>query len=350
MTLSYLLAVLEPDRSDGSPSFFVRAEGAALRLVTGDWLEVDARTFEAQFDQAAEAEDQGEPSAALDLYRSGLRLYRGPYLTDADTTSGPCPTRDRLAARFVGGAVRAGELTLAAGNPDEALRLAGRAVEVERWSESAHRLCVAAHLARGDVRAAARRAMQTCLRQLDDLGVPPTEDTEIVLQRGVVILGRPRPRRARGCCQMSGKWAEASARPARPHGPGGAASAARTVRVWRRRARTSGRGVGRAPRGPGPRHDGAPGAGGGRPGCRADYVRSTGWPSGSTAHRPRHAVGTLPRSRAPASSSTSSTGRVASTRVCTRPGWLRAFCQVSIAGRPTEPNTPGWIMFSYIRG
>ncbi|HKY66728.1 MAG TPA: hypothetical protein VJM49_10180, partial [Acidimicrobiales bacterium] len=66
-------------------------------------------------------------------------------------------------------------------NPDEALRLAGRAVEVERWSESAHRLTVAAHLARGD-RAAARRAMQTCLRQLDDLGVPPTEDTEIVLR------------------------------------------------------------------------------------------------------------------------------------------------------------------------
>ena len=181
VTLSYLLAVLEPDRSDGSPSYFVRAEGAALRLVTGDWLEVDARTFEAAFDQATEAEDQGEPSAALDLYRSGLRLYRGPYLTDAGYDEWALPHRDRLAARFVGGAVRAGELTLAAGNPDEALRLAGRAVEVERWSESAHRLSVAAHLARGD-RAAARRAMQTCLRQLDDLGVPPTEDTEIVLR------------------------------------------------------------------------------------------------------------------------------------------------------------------------
>ena len=78
-------------------------------------------------------------------------------------------------------AVRAGELTMAGGDPDEALRLAGRAVEVEPWSEGAHRLSVAAHLARGD-RAAARRAMQTCLRQLDDLGVPPTEDTEIVLR------------------------------------------------------------------------------------------------------------------------------------------------------------------------
>ena len=69
------------------------------------------------FDQAAEAEDQGEPSAALDLYRSGLRLYRGPYLTDAGYEEWALPHRDRLAARFVGGAVRAGELTLAGRQP-----------------------------------------------------------------------------------------------------------------------------------------------------------------------------------------------------------------------------------------
>jgi LuxR family maltose regulon positive regulatory protein len=173
--------VLEPERAEGSPSYFVRADGACLRLVTGDWLSIDARRFEAAFDEAVEAESQGEPSAALDLYREGLALYRGPYLSDAGYEEWALPHRDRLAARFVSGAVRAGELVLAAGHPDEALRLAGRAVEVERWSEAAHRLTVAAHLARGD-RAAARRAMQTCLRQLDDLGVPPTEDTEIVLR------------------------------------------------------------------------------------------------------------------------------------------------------------------------
>ena len=181
VTLSYLLAVLEPDRPDGAPSFFVRAEGPSLRLVTDGWLGVDSRAFDALVDRAVEAESHGEPSAALDLYRRAMRLYRGPYLTDAGYEEWALPHRDRLAARFVAAAVRAGELTLAGGDPDEALRLAGRAVEAEPWSEGAHRLSVAAHLARGD-RAAARRAMQTCLRQLDDLGVPPTEDTEIVLR------------------------------------------------------------------------------------------------------------------------------------------------------------------------
>jgi LuxR family transcriptional regulator, maltose regulon positive regulatory protein len=181
VTLSYLLAVLEPDRPDGTPPFFVRSEGQTLRLATEGWLDVDAWTVDDMFDAAAEAERLGEPSAALDLYRQALQLYRGPYLTDAGYEEWALPHRDRLTARFVAAAVRAGELTLAAGEPDEALRLASRALETEPWSEDAHRLAVAAHLARGD-RAAARRAMDTCLRQLDDLGVPPTEDTEIVLR------------------------------------------------------------------------------------------------------------------------------------------------------------------------
>ncbi|HET6774537.1 MAG TPA: BTAD domain-containing putative transcriptional regulator [Acidimicrobiales bacterium] len=181
VTLSYLLAVLEPERIEGAPSFFVRADGTTLRLATEGWLDVDAWTFEDLLDRAAVAERHGEPSVALDLLRRALRLYRGPYLADAGYEEWALPHRDRLTARFVAAAVRAGELTLAGGDPDDALRLAARALESEPWSEGAHRLSVAAHLARGD-RAAAHRAMETCLAQLDDLGVRPTEDTEIVLR------------------------------------------------------------------------------------------------------------------------------------------------------------------------
>lgn len=181
VTLSYLLAALEPDRGDGAPSCFVRAEGTTLRLTGHEWLRVDAWEMERLLDEAAEAERLGEPSAALTLYREAVSLYRGPYLADAGYEEWALPHRDRLCARFVAGAVRTGELVLATGDVDSALHLAARAVEAEPWSEVAHRLAVAAHLARGD-RAAARRAMDTCLRQLDELGVPPTEDTEILLR------------------------------------------------------------------------------------------------------------------------------------------------------------------------
>jgi LuxR family maltose regulon positive regulatory protein len=181
VTLSYLLSVLEPDRPEGAPSCFVRTEGAGLRLTGQEWLRVDAWEMERLLDAGAQAESLGEPSVALDSYRRATALYQGPYLTDAGYEEWALPHRDRLVARFVAGAVRAGELTLAAGDPDEALRLASRALEAEPWSEPAHRLAVAAHVARGD-RAAARRAMDTCVRQLDELGVPPTEDTEIVFR------------------------------------------------------------------------------------------------------------------------------------------------------------------------
>ncbi|HEY8523645.1 MAG TPA: BTAD domain-containing putative transcriptional regulator [Acidimicrobiales bacterium] len=182
VTLSYLLTALEPGRADGAPSCFVRTDGASLRLSGHEWLQVDAWEMERLLDEAAEAERLGEPSVALDLYRRATALYRGPYLADAGYEEWALPHRDRLTARFVAGAVRTGELALAAGEADEALRMAARAIEAEPWSEVAHRLAVAAHLARGD-RAAARRAMETCLRQLDELNVPPTEDTEILMRR-----------------------------------------------------------------------------------------------------------------------------------------------------------------------
>jgi DNA-binding SARP family transcriptional activator len=181
VTLSYLLAALEPDRDDGAPSCFVRADGTNLRLTGHEWLQVDAWEMERLLDEAAEAERLGEPSVALDLYRRAVDLYQGSYLAEAAYEEWALPHRDRLCARFVAGAVRAGELALAASHVDEALQLAARAVEAEPWSEVAHRLAVAAQLARGD-RAAARRAMDTCLRQLDELGVPPTDDTAILLR------------------------------------------------------------------------------------------------------------------------------------------------------------------------
>ncbi|HEX8804772.1 MAG TPA: BTAD domain-containing putative transcriptional regulator, partial [Acidimicrobiales bacterium] len=100
VTLSYLLAALEPGRSDGAPSCFVRPDGATLRLSGHEWLRVDAWEMERLLDEAAEAERLGEPSAALDLYRRAVVLYRGPYLADAGYEEWALPHRDRLAARF----------------------------------------------------------------------------------------------------------------------------------------------------------------------------------------------------------------------------------------------------------
>jgi len=181
-TLGYLQRVLEPQRAAGDAPFHVRADGDAL-LLADEAVTVDAWEFERLLDAAADAEARGAPSDALAAYEAAAALWGGDYLVDVyDDWAGP--ERDRLRARFLAGSVRAGELLLATGGVDRALRLATRAIETDVWSETAHRLAIAAHLARGD-RGSARRALERCHHALDDLGVEPDELT-VMLERTVL--------------------------------------------------------------------------------------------------------------------------------------------------------------------
>src|SRR5512143_1846046 len=182
VTLTYLHRLLEPDRADGAPPYFVRTDGTGLRLVDDDRLEVDVWTFDRLLGQAAQAEWAGVPSQALAAYRRAVALYRGEYLTDLPDADWAALERDRLRARFVAAAVRAGELLLATGEGAEVDRLAIRALAAEPYAESAYRLLMAAALARRD-RAGARRAWQRCQAMLAELGADPEPATSMLARR-----------------------------------------------------------------------------------------------------------------------------------------------------------------------
>ncbi len=178
-TLNYLHGVLEPERGPGEAPFVIRTEGPRLRLAAGDHARVDAWDFERLLAQAREADDTGTPSVALGHLQEAVDLWRGDYLADAPYEDWAQPRRDTLRSRFVEAAVRAGELLLAQRAYDDALDLATRAVEADEWSEPAHRLLTAVHLGRGD-RAAARRSVGRCRAVLEDLGMPPEPETEMM--------------------------------------------------------------------------------------------------------------------------------------------------------------------------
>jgi LuxR family maltose regulon positive regulatory protein len=181
VTLAYLHAVLEPERDDQDPPYFVRSSGPVLRLVVDGALEVDAVTFERTLDSAARLERQGAPSAALTAYRRAVDLWGTDYLPDVAGGEWLEWERERLRGRFVAAAVRAGELLLGRGEPGPAQALGERALRVDRWSERAYQLVVAAFLDTGDL-VAARRWLHRCLGTLRELGVPPHPRT--------VALGR----------------------------------------------------------------------------------------------------------------------------------------------------------------
>ena len=186
VTLSYLQRVLEPDRGEGEAAYFVRQSGTELRLVSDTALRVDLDEFDAHLDGAATAERDGTPSVALPAYVAATDLYRGDLFADLPEINWADLERDRCRARFVGAAVRAGELFAAANEPDRAESLARRALAIDEWSEPAYGVLASSALARGD-RAGALRAIERGREMLRELGVEPSEPNLRIerLARGV---------------------------------------------------------------------------------------------------------------------------------------------------------------------
>jgi DNA-binding SARP family transcriptional activator len=182
VTLSYVQRVLEPDRLDGDPPFFLRSESGMLRLAVGEWLSVDVWEFERLLDDALRAERRGAPSLALRAYRQALPLYRGDYLVDLPDADWASVERDRLRVRYVTAATRAGELLLATGDHDAALAFGYSVLRVDRWAESAYRLLMAVYLADEEFDAA-RRILDRCERMLADLGTGLCRETRDVARR-----------------------------------------------------------------------------------------------------------------------------------------------------------------------
>ncbi|WP_369255280.1 BTAD domain-containing putative transcriptional regulator [Geodermatophilus amargosae] len=182
VTLTYLQDVLEPDRGELDPPYFVRSAGPVLQLVTDGALEIDVLQFEHALDEAARLERQGAPSAALAAHLRAAELWGGDLLADVAGGSWLEWERDRLRSRFVASAVRAGDLLLARGDTTAARSLAERALRADDCSEDAHQLLVAVHLADGDL-VDAHRALRRCQRMLSELGVPPQQRTRSLAQQ-----------------------------------------------------------------------------------------------------------------------------------------------------------------------
>jgi LuxR family maltose regulon positive regulatory protein len=182
VTLAYLQNVLEPDRGELDPPYFLRSAGPVLHLVTDGALEIDVLQFERALDEAARLERQGAPSAALSAYLRAVELWGGDLLADVTGASWLEWERDRLRSRFVSSAVRAGNLLLARGDTTTARTLAERALRADDCSEDAYQLLVAGHLADGDL-VDAHRTLRRCLQMLRELGVPPQPRTRALAQR-----------------------------------------------------------------------------------------------------------------------------------------------------------------------
>lgn len=190
VTLSHLLRVLEPDRTEGEATYFIRQSGSNLRLVTDTALDIDVDVFETHLVAAAAVEADGAPSVALEHYVAATDVYRGDLLSDLPEASWADIEREHCRTRFVAAAVRAGELLVASNEPNRAEQLAQRALAVDEWSEPAYGVLASAALTRGD-RSAALHIIDRCGEMLRDLGVEPSHATRRLVRRARSATAAP---------------------------------------------------------------------------------------------------------------------------------------------------------------
>jgi DNA-binding SARP family transcriptional activator len=179
VTLNTLLDAIEPDRQSGS-SWFVRTANGWLSL-SPDGIEVDMRRFDALVVAAREAERSGRLTIALQHHRDAFALYRGEFLpgvVDDDIEH----ERLRLQTLAYNSGCRVGELLLAKGEPEEALRVILDAISVDPFSERARRAEIRCHLALGST-LAARVTARSLRHDLDEHGVVADRETTLLLAR-----------------------------------------------------------------------------------------------------------------------------------------------------------------------
>lgn len=184
VTVNRLLHLLDPWRERGEPSYLLRLDAQTIRMVTGDHLLIDVDEFDRHRVMAAQAEQDGGPSVALEHLLAAVDLYRGDLHLDAGEAEWLILPREQYRIRFVHSAIRAGQLLLAQGEVDQAEAMAHRALTVDPWAEEAYGVLVGAALARHD-RSGALTMFTHCVDALADLGVEPSQAT-LQLKRRLV--------------------------------------------------------------------------------------------------------------------------------------------------------------------
>jgi DNA-binding SARP family transcriptional activator len=171
VTLTHLLRALEPERRGRDASFLVQAHGDRLVVHRGEWFDTDVWRFDDLARAAADADQRGEPSAALGPMLEAVALWRGEP-TELAASEWALPGIEERRARLASLATRAGELLLArGGSAEQAGELGEVARRVDPWSDRAHHLVVRAHAAAGR-RRSALDAIASYGAALREIGLP----------------------------------------------------------------------------------------------------------------------------------------------------------------------------------
>lgn len=162
-----LRQALEPDPSQ--PQVVVR-EGEGYRLALQIPYFLDVERFEELLRQA----EREEGSAALELLRQALALYKGDFLADEPYADWALLERSYLRERAVGAWFRVAEIALALGQPREALEAYRRILTLDPWREEAYAALIRLLQETGHT-SEARRLYEQYRNRMEHEGLPVME-------------------------------------------------------------------------------------------------------------------------------------------------------------------------------
>lgn len=122
-----------------------------------------------------------EPAARIEHLQKAVDLVHGSYLADVDA-EWTVPERERLRQGYAAALEELAYLYLDANKLERCLSVCQLALQQDRFHEAIYRIEMRAYAAMGD-RAAVARRYQACRAAMEELGIPPSEETERIYRQ-----------------------------------------------------------------------------------------------------------------------------------------------------------------------
>jgi DNA-binding SARP family transcriptional activator len=171
VAISSLRQLLEPGVKRG-PWQTVARDGDTYRLVLGDDVDADLRTFELAVAAARTLRGDRRLHEAAERFEQAVRAYGGDLIPEAGPADWIVGRRDGLRLAAADAAHAAAELWLETGDVAAARAACERGLQIDRYRDGLWRLLVRCCEASGDL-AAAARAQRDYEAVLTELGLPP---------------------------------------------------------------------------------------------------------------------------------------------------------------------------------
>jgi DNA-binding SARP family transcriptional activator len=117
----------------------------------------------------------------IEHLQKAVDLVHGPYLADIDA-GWTVIERERLSQAYAAALEELAYLYLDTNQLERCLSVCQLALKRDRFHEAVYQIEMRAHAAMGDRAAVARRYL-ACRAAMDDLGIPPSEETERIYRQ-----------------------------------------------------------------------------------------------------------------------------------------------------------------------